>query len=301
MSSIVDDLFRSALYESTPIDALLRRARASADLLDLKEMSQWAERELYSYGVKEDVPEYRLISGEVQAWSPFHGSWQQIIWEEPENRKQLSTWPNRDSISEIRDRADRTDQRAWLLPLGSLRLTGAMGRELTNIGLHVDRASFTNIVSALRSKILDFAVELKKAGVKGEGLSFTEPEKRKVHDSNLTINIGRIGHFTGTVGDLSGDATISSSVSSVRTTLDVEAVRAFAKQLLGIRELPETERDAIHEQAEKMIVELDSQSPRESRLRTMVHSIRTIAEGVAGNVAAAGILHLTKQLLGGAP
>jgi hypothetical protein len=61
-----------------------------------------------------------------------------------------------------------------------MRLQGGLGAELANVGIHVDRAGFVGVVSAVRSKILDWAVQLKKAGIEGnDTYTFSEPEKRK--------------------------------------------------------------------------------------------------------------------------
>jgi hypothetical protein len=175
MASIVDQLLEGALDDSASIDSVLRKAKVVADLLDLGDMSKWAESELYGYPEKADVPDYRIMSGEVRGWSQYHGSWQPIVWQDATQRKKLSSWPIRDSVAEIADRVERRDQHSWALPLGAIQLRGALGSELTNIAVLVDRAAFANVVSAVRSRILDWALKLKKAGIKGEGLSLSEP------------------------------------------------------------------------------------------------------------------------------
>jgi hypothetical protein len=50
-----------------------------AVMLDLNDMSNWAESELYGYREEADLPDYRMMTGEIQGWSPYHGSWQPIV------------------------------------------------------------------------------------------------------------------------------------------------------------------------------------------------------------------------------
>jgi AbiTii len=66
MASIVDELAQQALDDSVPLDSLLRRVRALATLLDLDELSGWADKELNGYDPKDEVPPYRMMSGEVK-------------------------------------------------------------------------------------------------------------------------------------------------------------------------------------------------------------------------------------------
>jgi AbiTii len=181
------------------------------------------------------------------------------------------------------------------LPLGSFRLTGPLGKELTNVGLHVDRAVFVNVVSVVRSKVAEWAVKLKKAGIKGEGLSFSEPEKKKAHDPGVTINIGRIGHLTGNVGEISGHATISSRTGSA--PLDLEKVRILVEQIRSVGGLPEDENATVGQALSSLETELQKPKPEHSRIREILHSIRSVSEGAAGNVVALGIVQLITKVL----
>lgn len=298
MASIVDELAQQALDDSIALDSLLRRVRAVAALLDLDELVGWADKELYGYEAKDDVPPYRMISGEVQGYSP-PGRWLPIVWENQEERRKFSTWPNRDSIGEILDRIQRGTT-GWTMSLGAVQLISLLGgfrvKELTNIGLHVDRAVFVNVASAVRNRIAEWAVNLKKAGIKGEGLTFSEPEKKKAHDPGVTINIGSIGHLTGNVGEISGHATISSQTAVA--PLDLEQVRTMVTQIRGVAGLPENENAAVGRAVSSLEAELQREEPEQSRIREILRSMRSVAEGAAGNVVALGIVQLITKILG---
>jgi hypothetical protein len=178
-----------------------------------------------------------------------------------------------------------------------MRLTGALGyKEITNIAVRVDRAVFVNVVSTVRSKISDWAIKLKKAGISGEGFSFSDPERHKAHEADVTINIGHIGYLTGNVGEISGKTRISSQTNV--TTLDLGRVRELIVQLQELRGLPDGEAVAIRRQLALLNTELEKEVPEQNRIRTILKSIRNVAEGVVGNVIAIGIVQLIANLLG---
>jgi hypothetical protein len=295
MASIVDDLLTQALDDSVPIDSLLRRAEAVANLLDLDELARWAHLELHGYETTDAVPPYRIITGEAQGWSPL-GYWVPIIWQSQDERKNFSTWPIRDSIGEIWDRVQRGGQPHWMLPLGSIPLTGPLGKQLTNVSLQLDRAVFVNVVSVVRSKISAWTVKLKKAGIRGEGFSFSEPEKRKAHEPSISINIAHIGSFTGNVGEIQGPTTVSSQAAE--SPLDLAQVKSFLAQLCDVGGLPDSQGAEIQRSAAALAAELKNQRPDPSRIREALRAIRTVAEGAAGNVIAVGIVQLINRLLG---
>ncbi len=80
--------------------------------------------------------------------------------------------------------------------------------------------------------------------------------------------------------------------------LDLNEVLTFAKQLRELRDLPDSSGAGLRKKADELVVELGKPEPKESRIRGILQSIRTIAEGTAGNVIAAGIIQFATKLLG---
>jgi AbiTii len=298
MASIVDDLLSQALDDLVPIDSLLRRVKAVAALLDLNELVQWADRELFGYQSTDETPPYRMVTGELHGWAPG-GSWVPVIWESQDERKRLSTRPIRDSIGEIWDRVQRRNQQRWTLPLGSMRLNGPLGKQLTNIALLTDRAVFVNMVSVVRSRISDWAVKLKKAGIKGEGLSFSEPEKQKAHTDQASIHIGNIEQFTGNIGSQSIEqSSIVSTQVSASLELDLKGVKALAEQIgEHLSALPEESIPSVREGLAVINDELGKRTPSQSKIRSALGSIRNVLEGAAGNLIASGIAFELAKIL----
>ena len=75
---IVLQLQEEALDENVDIETLLRKAYVVARKLQLKDFEEWITNEQNGY--QKDVPEYRMIGGEIKAWNPYHG-WIPVIFD----------------------------------------------------------------------------------------------------------------------------------------------------------------------------------------------------------------------------
>ena len=73
MSSLVEELQRDALDHRARLSDLLRKAKTIAVKLDLPELEKWVENELNGYQSGADVPDYRVIIGQLQGFNPYHG------------------------------------------------------------------------------------------------------------------------------------------------------------------------------------------------------------------------------------
>jgi hypothetical protein len=100
--------------------------------------------------------------------------------------------------------------------------------------------------------------------------------------------------MTGNVGEISGQATISSTQSM--TALDFDHIRKFLTQLGDGNGLPEPQKAQIQELVSHLNQELNRERPIESRIRNFLGSMRAAAETVAGNLIAAGIVQLIASL-----
>jgi len=70
---IVIQLQEMASESSNNVSDLLRKALLISTKLDLKDFKRWVLNELDGYTKYEDVPDYRIIYGELKVYNPFHG------------------------------------------------------------------------------------------------------------------------------------------------------------------------------------------------------------------------------------
>ena len=53
------------------------------------------------------------------------------------------------------------------------------------------------ILNAVRNALLEWSLRLEKSGVRGDGMSFSDDERKRAYEAQITYNIGSIQTFTG--------------------------------------------------------------------------------------------------------
>lgn len=102
------------------------------------------------------------------------------------------------------------------------------------------------------------------------------------HGPNSRVNIHSIDNSTNT------------------TAISVlEVVKLLDELKAHLYSLPEPHRSDVSATVELLEAEIRSAAPDHSRIRSGLMSIRTVAEGAAGNLVASGIVALISSLLGG--
>lgn len=186
MDGIVIELQREALDENVSIEALLRKAYLVAKKLKLTNFEEWINNEQNGY--HGEVPEYRMIGGDYRAWNPYRG-WIPVVLSGGVE-KVLSRVPLHNSVSSLWDTYSTSE--------GSISFT--VGAEITDFlnkstdgfetkfSFHSSRSEIYRILSTVRNKILDWALLLEENGILGEGMTFTDEEKKKAQDTQIINN-----------------------------------------------------------------------------------------------------------------
>lgn len=184
---IVIQLQEEALDENIDIETLLRKAFLVARKLQLKEFEKWIQCEQNGY--KNEVPEYRKIGGSIKAWSPYHG-WCPVIFQ-GEIGDLLQSMPLINPIASISDLYNNKDGDVGFSV--SSRLADSLNNNntdgfITQYMFQSSKAEIKKIISAVRNKILEWAIILEENGIHGEGLSFSEEEKKLAKESSVINN-----------------------------------------------------------------------------------------------------------------
>lgn len=199
MPRLVEQLQADSLDPNVTVSTLLRKVKLAAVKLKLGKVSDWVHGELTGY--VGEVPEYRVIFGRPVAHNPFNG-WIPIhgnaVFMET-----ISKLPLHQSIPEIESLISR-DSGELLLPYAPRiidGLNGMLGVQFARMGLSVDRSTLVGIVDSVRNAVLDWSLDLERAGVMGTGMGFSNDDQRKA--ASVSINIGT---FSGNLhsGDLNG-------------------------------------------------------------------------------------------------
>ena len=229
MSSIIQELQIEATNTNNSVSDLLRKAKIVAVKLDLKDFSTWIEEELNGYGVssRKDFPKYRIVKGEPKAWNPYHG-WQPIVFGDAKAGDIMSERSVTQAIGELDDLA-KTDSGTFEIHYDTEtknKLMKAIGFQ-TDIKFMIGRGAVTGILDAVRNSILDWALKLEKAGVVGEGISFSKEDKQKAKTADVTYSIGHIENFAGALGNVSDNAVVT--VHQINTESKEELKKLIAQ------------------------------------------------------------------------
>lgn len=190
MDSIVLELQRDALNKTVAVSDLLRKAYVVAKKLKIPEFEVWVNNELNGYGETKKVPKYRLASGHVKAWNPYHG-WQPVVIEDVDMEKALSSRACGQTIAEIEDLINGRDANGTFHMPFSGKVLNQLRRAIsfdTEITLITDRTSLVRILDSVRNIILNWAMKLEEDGILGEGYTFTQEEKHAVEKHSYNIN-----------------------------------------------------------------------------------------------------------------
>jgi hypothetical protein len=203
MSSLVEELQRGALDNSTDITELLRKAYAVATKLKLEQFKSWCEFELNGYPAGQEVPAYRESAGTIRAWNPYVGAAIPIIFtNDPETQKSWSLHKDRSPVSTTQDllRTDGNMFQVSLSPQMQMHLMRGTNTEFES-ALQIGRGALVKLVDGVRNTILEWSLRLEADGIVGDGLSFTPVEKEIAHDHSAElqtavnyITIGSMNH-----------------------------------------------------------------------------------------------------------
>jgi hypothetical protein len=163
------------------------------------------------------------------------------------------------------------------------------GRDIQHASSTFGRSAVAAILDSIRNRVLNWAVELEKAGVRGEGrLSFSKNDREAA--SHVTNHFNINAPVTGNLGS-AGTSTVN--VTSVPPEA-LAAFRAFVDEIRTRSDemgLDATTRSDLEAKVDELRAELARPIPTPSKLGSLLASIKTMTEGAAGNLIASGVLH----------
>jgi len=218
---LVIQLQQLATDNSTDITELLRKALLVATKLGLQPFRDWVSRELQGYEENAgNLPVYRKLNGTLKIryrrLTPFIPTSEEIksqTLEVPLTNgvpigipiSSLSTFLQSGNCvfsysadGSLRDEINRNHNQL-LDPT-----------KLEDVRVCVNRDYIASIIDAVRTKVLEWSLQLEADGVIGEGMTFSAEEKQRAQ-SSITIE-----NFQGILGDVSGSVVTQSLQMSVR-------------------------------------------------------------------------------------
>lgn len=169
-TSLVQELEQDAYDKGASLSNMLRKTKAVAAKLQLKQPMQWVEAELNGYGASE-VPAYRKLSGKARTRNPYHG-WQPLMFGDAEIEQMVCGHPIPNSISEIEHLLETPGEPSIALSgKAAQMLCGMADMPTLPINVFFSRGLFVSILDAVRNKVLDWSLQLQADGIMGQGCS----------------------------------------------------------------------------------------------------------------------------------
>jgi hypothetical protein len=297
MASLVEELQRDALSPQARVSDLLRKAKTIAVKLDLPDLAGWVEKELNGYA-DADMPDYRIVHGTVKGRNPYHG-WQPVIFNDAKHEDAFSTQRVAQPVAELEDVISRNKEGELLLPLNSFAkqiLMRATGMNL-DFGVVVSGSVPVGILNGVRNALLDWSLKLEKAGIRGDGMSFSTEERQKAHEPQVSYNIGTIGTFTGNMGSGSGTFSVQGNIVNSEAKADILRLVDQVEANKAALKLPAAREKELDSAVAGLRGEMRNAQPSAGKVREFLASIRNVAEGTAGSLLAQGILFELGKLM----
>ncbi|MBP7139881.1 MAG: hypothetical protein KBA47_02990 [Caldisericia bacterium] len=286
MDSLVLTIQQEAIDTKVSVSELLKKTYVLSKKLKLEDISKWIELELDGYDeYDEDIPEYRVVQGQIEAFNPYHG-WTGVIITNNKTKEYITKCPIIQSIHEIEDLYKRSegsfviDRTNEMLKL--LKIT-------TNSRLKCDSSVLKKILESVRKIILDWSLKLEEDGILGEGILFTEKEKEIAREENYTINISG-NHHNVQIQNKSNNSSQNIDIESVDLMKVEELLKIIRENLESIK-LDINNEEIIKEQMKKIEAEIKQDKPKNSFIKKSFLTIKNVLEGVTGSIIASGIIH----------
>jgi len=295
---IVRKLQTDAINETVSVVMLLRTAKVVAVKLGLDDALVWIDRELNGYtGVEsKDLPKYRQLSGDPRCLNP-HAGWQPLQTNDPEMARMLSDAPLGSGLASL-ERSLNDDSGGDLIFSYAPENKSMLARNVkgfTDFHVRLDKGQAHNVLDSVRNLILDWSLELEKAGILGEEMEFSSGDKREAVVVTQNIFAQNIG-FAGTAD---GQAKVKNEQHVVISNgMDLEKLGSLISQVrMGAKLLPVEIKDKVEEFIEELDKEVQKEEPDDTKLQSILGSVRRVCEGAAGNLTAQGVLGLIKDML----
>ncbi len=233
--SIVLELQILATDKANDISDLLRKALLVATKLGLSDFRQWIEFELNGYRNSADVPAYRKARAQLKLKTPYHGL-VPIFFNDQRYADALCDVELRDPIENFQSLVSKpeTAGRYLILPLTHEQEIFLLESQSGHGQLPPVRTLSANqvsiVIDAVRTKILEWSLELEAQGILGNGLVFSKEEK-EIAVSSPSINIH---NFQGVLGNVSDSSVVQNLNMSVDKGDIDELIKRLAEQ--GIQE-----------------------------------------------------------------
>jgi hypothetical protein len=159
-------------------------------------------------------------------------------------------------------------------------------------GVDIPTGVVAHAIETVRNLVLDWSIAMEKAGVSGEGISFSNDEREKAQSASAIFHIGSIGTVTGNLGvaNVSGDIT-SAPLNIEQVENLISQVKSHAQGLTN-EGVNSADLSAAISSLEKAI-----EAKKPDLIRTGLNELQKVVAKAAGGLLAHGVLGLMHKIL----
>lgn len=256
----------------------------------------WIRHELNGYPLNDDVPDYREIHGLIKVWNPYHG-WQPLNFGDPKQAERLSKRKIMQPVGELDVLLENKGGGELQVPFPQHIVNSLMKGMSVPLQptLHFSNTEIVGILDTVRNTVLEWALELEKKGVIGEGMTFSKEEQKAAGQvtHQITYNIGSMQN-----SQLQQDSPGASQNLHVGADLSkIVALISEIKDSMGQFGLNSDFENELKTEISTIEIQSKSPKPKSSIISESLKSIRSILESATGNIAAASFLAQIANLL----
>jgi hypothetical protein len=284
-SSLVEELQMDAINRDVRVSDFLRKALLVSSKLDIPGVPSWIDKELSGYEGTDDTPPYRKLYGRVVART-IRG-WVPVQFPTTDLQASVAEQTVYQSVAEIEELlAANEELRCNFSPEGQHLLQQLFRAETEFTCMH-SRASLAAILDEVRSRILRWSMELSKAGIRGDGLTFTQQEKRVAHNIVVegVMNVGVIGDVHSATNIAVGERAHAGNVEAKDIQELVSAIEPHVSSVA----LPAAEKVALVNVLEDLKQQGAKGNANVSKLRPIFRRMLQVVGKISDDVLSAGI------------
>jgi AbiTii len=302
---LLDEIIARLGDEKSSLTDALLKTKILLHQIGKKELVGWVNNELNGYPEDADLPSYRILQSEVLA-NVSNIAWRAarqpipIMHLDPKYRCSIEKAHFHQSLAVIEKNAAKgTFIRRIPMEANHLFDKGLSNDFRTeNVWCETSRSDILNILVQVRSRLLDFMLELRD--IVGETATESDlREKSTSVDASSMFNNAIFGAGSNTT-ILIGQQSSITATQSISGTEFAEAVRKFVEhveEILLTSGLPGSVRDNSQTALAELREAATVPAPDVSRLRRGLESLKHVMEHATGHVVATGVLTLIAELL----
>lgn len=225
---LVLQLQHLAQKSDSDIEELLRRAKLVAMKLKLADFEAWCDLELMGYKDLDDLPDYRITTGNLFIWNPSRGL-MPFRFEDSQMYEAITTVKLFETVGQYLNLI-KVKPEGLTIQLPNNVLDYLYSIQKRHYGfcleprLNIAITQILNVFTHVRNTIFNWSVNLEKIGILGDGMQFTREEKEKAM-SNTVYNIGNLQGIAGQVMD----STITQTNQMIVNKMDLSTLLTTLK------------------------------------------------------------------------